>query len=135
MSVQLPIFAFLTEIGSAARSINRNLDESGLFGDVSQNELRGISTTLRKLSPRQTHDAISQLPDVDLDTWMDEVGSRGLFGTGGLSADDRSDLFSDLHASLGTGQIARIYHAAGDTGMQYGCACKPGERCRYCRFV
>lgn len=107
-----------TSIGSAVRFINRNLDESGLFGDVSQNELRGISTTLRKLSPRQTHDAISQLPDADLDTWMDEVGSRGLFGTGGLSADDRSDLFSDLHASLGTGQIARIYHAAGDTGMQ-----------------
>lgn len=107
-----------TSISSAARSISRKLDESGWFGDVTHNELQGISSTLRRLNPRQSNDAISELTDADLHTWMDELGSSGLFGTGGLTADERADLFSSLHASLDTGQLARIYQAAGGLDVQ-----------------
>lgn len=105
-------------VDAAVGAIETRLDESGLFNDVTHRELREISNTLEQLDPEQTQDVISRLSDANLSTWTAEIASNGWLGTGGLSADERTDLFSDLASKLEPEQMARLYNASDDGGTR-----------------
>jgi hypothetical protein len=105
-------------IESAVRAIESKLDERGWFNDVTHAELQDISTTLEQLTPQQANEVISRLSGATLSKWSDEINSNGLAGTGGLNADERTDLFNNLASNLKLDQLARVYHAVDDTGMQ-----------------
>ena len=101
-------------VDTAVDKIENHLDETGLFNDVTHNELQEINNTLKQLSSEQTNAVVSQLSDVSLEKWADEITSNGWLGTGGLSANERSELFSDLAAKLEPEQMARIHNASSD---------------------
>jgi hypothetical protein len=107
-----------SEVDAAVDLIHRNLDESGLFNDVTHAELREINETIEQLNPDQRNSVISRLSDQALGTWAEEINSNGILGTGGLSADERHGLFTDLAAGLDIQQMGRVYSAFGDSGSK-----------------
>ncbi len=105
-------------VDDSVRFIEAKLDQSGWFNDVTHRELQDISNILEPLSPSQTNAVISNLSDKTLNTWADEISSNGLFGTGGLSADERTDLFNNLASDLEPAQFARFYNAFDKNSIQ-----------------
>ncbi|MFK7853108.1 MAG: hypothetical protein AB8B79_03300 [Granulosicoccus sp.] len=108
------------EVGTAVDTIRDNLKD-GFLDAVTADELRENTNTLQNLSPEDTNEAISQLSDADLEKWTDELHEStrfDVFGTGGLSIDERSQLYTDLARDLNPTQLERFYHALGDENRQ-----------------
>ncbi|MET0050139.1 MAG: hypothetical protein ABW095_03545 [Candidatus Thiodiazotropha sp.] len=105
-------------VNQAFDGISRRLDQSGLFNDVTHRELLQINGILASLTPAETRQVIDRLADESLKTWADEIGSHGLFGSGGLSADERADLFGDLASDLDLSQLNRLYRSYSDTSLR-----------------
>lgn len=100
---------------AAVGRIEHLLDQRGVFSDVTHNELKDISDILKSLSPNQTRQIFSRLPEKSLKTWADEISSHGIFGTGGLSTDERGDLFRNLASNLDIPQLGRLYQVFENT--------------------
>ena len=95
------------DVNQATQAIQTRLDDSGWFDDVTHDELREISNILQELSPadaRQVYDNLKA--DGKLDKWVSEMNSGGWFGTGGLSASEKTDLFNSLANRLSGEQLA-----------------------------
>ncbi len=105
-------------VDSSVRSIEKKLDEDGWFDDVTYQDLLDINNILKQLSPQQTNEVISRLSHESLQKWADEINSNGIFGTGGLSTDERKDLFKNLASDLSTYQFARIYDVFNDPDIK-----------------
>lgn len=105
-------------VNDAVDLIERKLDERGLLNDVTHSELQDINRTLEQLTSDQTNEVISRLSDSSLAKWGGEIYSSGWFGSGGLSVDERLDLFTNLAKDLGAAQLERVYLALGDGNRQ-----------------
>ena len=103
---------------SAVSEIEKKLDESGWFSDVTHQDLLDINNILKQLPPQQTNEVISKLSHESLSKWAEEISSNGIFGTGGLSADERKDLFKNLASDLSIYQFSRIYDVFADPGVR-----------------
>jgi|GEM_PF-1783187 len=104
-----------TDVSSAITTISTKLNQEGLFNDVTHSELRDISTVLSSLNPAQKNQVIAQLSDQQLATLASEIDSNGILGTGGLSKDERVDLFNDVAPALDAKQLNRVYSAFGNS--------------------
>ena len=85
------------DVKEATRTIQGKLDDSGFLDDVTHAELRDINGVFRELSSqdaRQVYDGLKA--HGKLDKWVEEMNSGGWFGTGGLSAGEKTDLFNML---------------------------------------
>ncbi|MGH8080782.1 MAG: hypothetical protein ACREP7_09410 [Lysobacter sp.] len=95
------------DVKEATRTIQSKLDDSGWFDDVTHAELRDISGVFRDLSGHDARQVYDQLKaDGKLDKWVEEMNSDGWFGTGGLSASEKTDLFNTLASKLSGAQLA-----------------------------
>jgi len=97
-------------VQDAVSTIKSKLSESWRDWDVSSDDLRGINRTLDDLNPQETNETIAALPDDTLEKWADEIDGT----IGGLSADERKDLFSNLASDLNSTQLARVYEKLAD---------------------
>ncbi len=110
----------MMDVGTSVDTIRDNLKD-GLWDGVTPDELRENTETLEGLSSEDTNEAISQLSDDDLGKWADEIydgKTLGIFGSGGLSVDDRSQLYTNLSKDLNPPQLERFYQALGDESRQ-----------------
>ena len=94
---------------SASDHISDNLDQSGLFNDVTHHELQDINNTIDQLTPAERNVAVANLSDDELSTWSSEMDSNGILGTGGLTNTEKKDLFNDLAEGLDSTQLGRVY--------------------------
>ncbi|ALN89479.1 hypothetical protein [Lysobacter gummosus] len=95
------------DVKEATRTIQGKLDDSGFLDDVTHAELRDINGVFRELSSqdaRQVYDGLKA--HGKLDKWVEEMNSGGWFGTGGLSAGEKTDLFNMLAGKLTGAQLA-----------------------------
>jgi hypothetical protein len=114
-------------VEGALNRIEGNLDQHGLLNDVTHRELQEINEILDSLPPAETRQVIGRLSDTTLKTWADEIGSHGVFGTGGLSADERTDLFDNLAKDLDVTQLGRVYRAFDDSSPRAELAAAVGR--------
>lgn len=114
-------------VEGALHRIEGNLDQHGLLNDVTHRELQEINEILDSLPPAETRQVIGRLSDTTLKTWADEIGSHGVFGTGGLSADERTDLFDNLATDLDVTQLERVYRAFDDSSPRAELAAAVGR--------
>ena len=106
------------QVDVALQKISDNLDQSGLFNDVTHNELLNINSTLAELTPEQTNLVISGMSDQQLSTWTTEIDSNGILGTGGLNEAEQTNLFNNLASDLDMKQLSRVHNALDDGGQQ-----------------
>jgi len=100
---------------AAIDTITSNLDQSGLFNDVTHSELLNVNNTLAQLTPDQTNRAVTGLSDQQLSTWTDEIDSNGILGTGGLNDQEQTSLFDNLASDLNMNQLGRVSGAFQNT--------------------
>ena len=97
------------DVDQATRAIETKLDDSGWFDDVTHDELRDINKIIQDLSPADARAVFDKLKaDGKLDKWVDEMNSGGWFGSGGLSASEKGELFNALANRLSGSQLAEF---------------------------
>lgn len=118
-------------VEAAAGRIGEILDQRGFLGDrLSKSDLQEINDLLFgtresgfQLSADQVNEVIASISDDQLSVWASEmVQSQHIPFRGGLSAQERGELFSDLARSLGGEQAARFSAAFEhhDHRMEFG---------------
>lgn len=111
----------MSSVDQATQTIQNNLDQSGLFGDVSHDELRGVTREFQNLSGADARQVFDNLTDDQLRTWAEEMNSGAWFGAGGLSAGEKTDLFNALAERLSGAQLAEFSsHLGRDDAIALG---------------
>ena len=96
-------------VDKAVDKVEKLLSQSWKDWDVSSNDLKQVNQVIRDLSAPEKNEVISRLPDDVLNTWGNELDGA----LGGLSIDERKDLFTDLAQDLSAEQLVRLSNAFG----------------------
>lgn len=98
-------------VDQATQQVKGKLNEDGWFNDVTNDELKDIAGTFDRLNPQQRNEVIKNLSDAELKKLADESGSMGIFGTGGLSRDEKRAMLEDMVQGADGTQLERLSKA------------------------
>ncbi len=101
------------DVNAAVSRIQNNNKQSWNDWDVTTDELRDNTKTIKELKPNERNQAIEKLSDDELKHWAEET--TGINGP--LPADERRDLLNTLATSLDGKQAARVADAFGAQDM------------------
>lgn len=111
---QAPSAADPGRIDDAVSRLRALLDESGVFGDVSHDELREVNGVLRRLNATETRAVYGRLTDAERAVWGREVNSGAPLGAGGLDASEKRELIDMLAARLSGAQLGDFSRRLGE---------------------
>lgn len=97
-------------VDDAVDTIEDRLSESWTDWDVTNSDLKDISQTIDNLEPDEKNAVVAELSDQTLSKWGDELDGTN----GGLSHDERTDLYNSLATDLDANQLSRVYNAFGE---------------------
>ncbi len=97
----------------ALRTIRTALDESGLFNDVTHDDLRQVENSVRGLNRDELNHVLSQMSPDEVQKWGSELNSSGWFGTGGFDENQQSGLFNHLAQNATPENLIRVFEGLG----------------------
>lgn len=97
----------------ALRTVRTALDDSGLFDDVTHDELRQIDNTLRGLNRDELNHVLSQMSPDEMTKWGSELNSGAWFGMGGFDEEQQNGLFNHLAQNATPENLIRVFEGLG----------------------
>lgn len=98
-------------VSETVSTIQTRTRDDGLFGTSRNGNLKDTVQDLKNLSPTERGEALSKFTDDDLKEIASDVNSGGILGAGGLSNDEKRDLFDTMAEGASGKDLARMASA------------------------